>query len=140
MTLDPKTSTPQPSPGHSPQASVDPSSGFKHTHQGMESYDAPEFGDNDAPDATPDDDDDDDWDQFQEPLPEGTVSLPRLEATTNHVKAGGAGGAGPWAMLDPHDSSSGNARPFRRGKTSRRPKVGRLGALPFTEAYSPSVS
>ncbi len=30
----------------------------------------------------------------------------------------------PWSLLDPHDATSANPRPFRRGKTSRRPKNG----------------
>jgi hypothetical protein len=80
-----------------------------------------------------DGDDDDDWDAFQEPLPEGSVNLPRgSEPSQAHLKP--ASGASPWAMLDPHDASGANPRPFRRGKTSRRPKK------ESTQGYEPRAN
>ena len=78
-------------------------------------------------------DDDDDWDAFQEPLPEGSVNLPRgSETSLAHLKP--ASSASPWAMLDPHDASGANPRPFRRGKTSRRPKK------ESTQGYEPRTN
>jgi hypothetical protein len=50
----------------------------------------------------------------------------RPSASSKHTMqyAGAAAAANPWALLDPHDASSANPRPFRRGKTTRRPKTG----------------